>query len=45
VGEPVSDLKVKLKKTLAANLERRFTLDVEFAVPAGVTVIDRKSVV
>jgi molybdate transport system ATP-binding protein len=35
----VSDLKVKLKKTLAANRERKFTLDVEFTVPAGVTVI------
>ncbi len=32
-------LQVKLRKVFAVNKLRRFTLDVEFAVPAGVTVI------
>ena len=35
----MSDLKVKLRKTLTGRRERKFTLDVEFTVPAGVTVV------
>jgi molybdate transport system ATP-binding protein len=39
LGEPVSRLKAKIQKTFAASGRQPFTLDVEFSVASGVTVI------
>jgi molybdate transport system ATP-binding protein len=39
MGWPVNGLKAKIKKTFATGKLRRFGIDVEFAAPAGVTVI------